>query len=151
MIPEGFIKISSSLNEFWCSNWFWVNLGKCGRVRARHMSKYKSVHLFHISNDPWKFHQHLIITSRILVLYVIWGVFGQCRHARASQRASRMRKVCSVSSPYGYLTSCKISEKNIKPFRSQTKLKNPAIWLVETFCLLKLENRNFPRHVNGVC
>ena len=35
--------------------------------------------------------------------------------------------------PYGLLTSCKVSEKNIKRFTSNDHLKNPAIWLVESF------------------
>ena len=34
---------------------------------------------------------------------------------------------------YGLLTSCKVSEKNIKRFTSNDHLKNPAIWLVESF------------------
>ena len=38
---------------------------------------------------------------------------------------------------YGLLSSCKISEKNIKRFTSNNHLKNPAIWLVKSF---KLEN-----------
>ena len=45
---------------------------------------------------------------------------------------------------YGLLTSCKVSEKNIKRFTSNDHLKNPAIWLVESFEPKNSRTRFFP-------
>ena len=44
---------------------------------------------------------------------------------------------------YGLLTSCKVSEKNIERFTGNGHLKNPAIWLVESFEPKNLRTRFF--------
>ena len=58
--------------------------------------------------------------------------------------------VVSLFYLYAIITSCKVSNKNMKWFTSKYHLKNPASWLAEVFSLFKLQNTNFPRHVDGV-
>ena len=55
-------------------------------------------------------------------------------------RKTQSQKYYNLS---GLLTSCKVSEKNIKWFTSNNHLKNPAIWLGKSFNPKKSRTRIF--------